>query len=336
MGAMPYAPFAAQHAPRTSFLLADAGLSPRLLRPASASRPPPATRLRAWCALLCAATLALAGGCAGRPQAPILDQPSGSAAAATPARLDAVLPADVLLLGEQHSAKAHHDIEQQVIAVLATRGLLAAVALEMSDVGLSTAKLQPRATDEQVRRALHWNDKAWPWAAYGPAVMSAVHAGVPVLGANLPAAQIQASMADRKLDTRLPGPALKAQQQSIRIGHCNLLPENQITPMTRVQIARDIAMADTLGQLVLAGKVVVLLTGSGHADHNLGVPQHLPADLRVKAVRLLAADPADPAGNAIVGPLSGFDSVWMTPALPPTDDCAGLKAQLAPHVNDLR
>ena len=98
--------------------------------------------------------------------------------------------------------------------------------------------------------------KAWPWQDYGPAVMTAVRAGVPVLGANLPRDQMPASMNDSKLDVQLPGPALKAQQQAIRIGHCNLLPESQITPMTRVQIARDITMADTIHQLVFPGKTV--------------------------------------------------------------------------------
>lgn len=37
--------------------------------------------------------------------------------------------------------------------------------------------------------------------------------------------------------------------------------------MTRIQIAKDITMADTVHQLLLPGKTVVLLTGNGHADH---------------------------------------------------------------------
>lgn len=272
--------------------------------------------------MLCAATLALAGGCAGRPELPIIELSSGGPAALTSARLDALLPADVLLIGERHDAKEHQQIEQQVIARLAARGLLAAVALEMAEVGASTARLKPSATDEQARRALKWDNKDWPWAAYGPAVMTAVRAGVPVLGANLPRSQLADSMTDRQLDSRLPGPALKAQQQALRIGHCGLLPESQITPMTRAQIARDITMANTLHQLAFPGKVVVLLAGSGHADRHLGVPQHLQAGLHVKAVRLQADASAHEA--------DAFDSVWITPAVPAFDDCADAKAQLAP------
>lgn len=231
------------------------------------------------------------------------------------------MPADVLLVGEQHDAPAHHEIEQQIVSSLASRGLLAAVALEMAEVGVSTAQLKPSSTEAQARRALKWDDKAWPWTAYGPAVMTAVRAGVPVLGANLPRDQMPASMNDNKLDGQLSGPALKAQQQGIRLGHCNLLPESQITPMTRIQIAKDITMADTIHQLLLPGKTVVLLTGNGHADRTLGVPQHLRADVKAKSLQLRAGD------GATTDRPNAFDGVWPTPALPETDYCAELKAQ---------
>ena len=62
--------------------------------------------------------MALAAGCASRPEAPILQAP-GSADAQTSARLDALLPADVLILGEQHDAAQHQQIEQQVVAARA-------------------------------------------------------------------------------------------------------------------------------------------------------------------------------------------------------------------------
>ena len=266
--------------------------------------------------------LALISGCIGRPVSPILEPAGGTlaAATATAAWVDALLPADALLIGEQHDAAGHQQIEQQVVAHLAGRGLLAALALEMADAGASTAKLKPTSTEQQVQHALKWNDKGWPWAAYGPAVMTAVRAGVPVLGANLPSAQVRSSMGDAKLDTQLPGPALKAQQQLIRIGHCNLLPESQITPMTRVQIAKDRAMAQTIEDVALPGKVVVLLAGNGHVNRQLGVPQHLPATLHAKAVHLRAGNATDKD--------SAFDSTWPTPALPDKDYCAGLKEQL--------
>lgn len=193
----------------------------------------------------------------------------------------AASPTDILLLGEQHDAPEHQQLHRRAIEALARQGRLAAVALEMAEQGTSTAGLPTDASEAAVRTALRWEDAAWPWQSYGPAVMAAVAAGVPVIGANLPRPSLRPAMADATLDALLPGPALKAQQQAIREGHCQLLPEAQIAPMTRVQIARDRAMARTLSQAAVAGKTVVLLAGAAHVDPALGVPQHLPAALRV-------------------------------------------------------
>lgn len=194
------------------------------------------------------------------------------------------LPADALLLGEQHDAPAHQRLHRDTVHELARRGQLAALALEMADRGVSTAGLPPQADEAAVQRALGWSDRAWPWAAYAPAVMAAVRAGVPVLGANLPRQEMAATMNDESLDSLLPPPALARQREAIRVGHCDLLPPTRIAPMARIQIARDRAMANTVSEAVRPGRTVVLLAGSGHVDEALGVPQHLPPTLKARAV----------------------------------------------------
>ena len=266
--------------------------------------------------LACIVSLSLAGCAVGHGA-------TSASASELQTRLDAWLPADVLLLGEQHDAPEHQTLEQQIVETLAARGVLAAVSLEMADSGDSTAALTPAASEEHTRIALRWNNDAWPWASYGPAVMSAVRAGVPVLGANLPRAQMRSNMADEQLDQRLPALALAEQQKLIRQGHCDLLPESQITPMTRIQIAKDRRMADTVQAAVRPGLVVMLITGSVHADKQLGVPQHLPPDLLVKSIRLRSGTKG--------GEHESFDYVWLTPATPDKDYCAGLAKQLSPR-----
>jgi uncharacterized iron-regulated protein len=230
-------------------------------------------------ALLLAATLA---GCASLP----------------PAAHDA-LPADALLLGEQHDAPQHQRLHRDTVRALAARGQLAALALEMAEQGSSTQGLARGADEAAVREALRWNEQAWPWAPYGPTVMAAVRAGVPVLGANLRRAQMRAAMADTSLDTRLAPEALARQHEAIRSGHCGLLPQTQIAPMARIQLARDRAMAQTVSQAVQESKTaggtqrtVVLLAGAAHVDPALGVPRHLPEGLRAQAVSWPAAPPA--------------------------------------------
>ena len=233
-------------------------------------------------------------------------------------------PADVLLLGEQHDAPEHQRIERDVIKSLAANGHLGAVVIEMAEQGATTANVKRSAGEDEVRDALHWDENAWPWLAYGQAVMAAVRAGVPVVGANLPRTGLRDAMADASLDGQLPGPALKAQQQAIRLGHCGLLPEGQIAPMTRMQIARDVAMARTVADMAVPGKTTVMLSGSAHADRSLGVPLHLPVSLTVHSVRLLAA-------GGTTGPkFETFDTVWPTSPAPERDYCADLQRTRQP------
>ncbi|HEY2254472.1 MAG TPA: ChaN family lipoprotein [Variovorax sp.] len=245
--------------------------------------------------------------------------PSPPSAEASPAqRVAALLPADAVLLGEQHDAPEHQAIERETVQLLAGRLQLAALAIEMAEQGNGTGYLAATASETQVRTALAWDDKGWPWSAYGPVVMAAVQAGVPVVGANLPRERMRDAMADVSLDAQLSDAARKAQREAVRSGHCNLLPEAQIVPMTRIQIARDRAMAQTIVQARVPGKTVLLVSGAGHGNKAVGVPQLLPTDLVVKVVQLQAGQ----AGGTGAG---SYDAVWRTPALPEKDYCAALR-----------
>lgn len=208
-----------------------------------------------------------------------------SACATAPsASLDALLPADAVLLGEQHDAEQHQEAHLAAVQSLASRGMLAALALEMAEQGVTTSGLPRDADDAAVRAALRWNEEAWPWKAYGPAAMAAVKAGVPVLGANLPRARMRASMADTQLDTLLKPDAFEQQRKTMADGHCGLLPESQLVPMARIQVARDRAMAQTVAGAARPGQTVLLVAGAGHVDTALGVPQHLPPTLKSRSL----------------------------------------------------
>jgi uncharacterized iron-regulated protein len=242
-------------------------------------------------------------------------------------RLDALLPTRALLLGEQHDASEHQRIARALVQTLAGRSALAAVVLEMLPAGISSAQLPRDSTEAAMQRALGWNEGAWPWAAYGPVVMAAVQAGVPVLGGNLPDQQMRAQMARSELDGRLAPAALAEQQQLMRQGHCGLLPESQIVPMARIQIARDLSLAATLeAAMRQAGpqQLVLMLSGSVHADKRLGVPAHLPPELAVRSVRLLAGGPSGQAGQGSQNE-GLFDAHWPTAPAPPIDHCAALR-----------
>lgn len=281
------------------------------------SSPPPLHPCRAilWLAL---ATLT---ACAG-PGTTAIKTASHETAYAWPERLQTLMPADVLLLGEKHDAPDHQRLQREAVQWLAAHGQLAALVMEMAERGQSTAGLAPNATEVQVQAALQWKDAAWPWKAYGPVAMAAVAAGVPVLGGNLPRADMRAAMAETVWDKHLPRPALERQYIALREGHCGLLPEAQIAPMARIQIARDASMARTAREARRPGQTVLLVAGGGHVLRSLGVPTHWPADLKSKIALAQAGQTPSAIENEA-------DAIISTPDLPPQDHCAALRRQWA-------
>jgi uncharacterized iron-regulated protein len=238
------------------------------------------------------------------------------------ARLRGLAGAAVLLLGEQHDAPDHQRLAVDVVQALAHTGQLAGVVMEMLPIGRSSRAISPSAGADEIQQTLAWDNGAWPWTAYADIVTAAVRAGVPVLGGDLPRHQLREAMSRTDLDRRLPPAALARQMQWMREGHCQLLPESQILPMARMQIARDISLAQACVQVARTarpGQTVLLICGSVHADKALGVPQHLPDDLISRSVRLI--------GRGVDAGDGQFDAHWLTEPGPVTDHCAALREQ---------
>jgi len=153
--------------------------------------------------------------------------------------------------------------------------------------------------------------------------MAAVRHGVPVLGANLPRSAMRSAMTDVAWDRHLAAAALEQQRDDIRSGHCDLLPASQIAPMTRIQIARDAAMAATITGAAQPGKTVLLIAGAAHVLRATGVPTHLPRTLETRVV-------LEVAGSAVEPRRLYADHLWRTAAVPFKDHCAGLQQKLTP------
>src|SRR3990167_3088699 len=140
-----------------------------------------------WCAVL-----------AGEAGAPPQPTPTAVSEAEDPgqqagALLTRLMPTPLLLVGEQHDAPEHQALQRELVQQLAARRQLSALVLEMSEAGTHTTDLPSQASETQVREALRWSGDqgGWPWSTYAPVVMAAVRAGVPVLGGNLPRADIR-------------------------------------------------------------------------------------------------------------------------------------------------
>ncbi|MEX8193817.1 ChaN family lipoprotein [Comamonas guangdongensis] len=260
----------------------------------------------------------LLGGCALQANLPAADQP-------WPQTLSQWRDASLILLGEQHDQAAHHRWEADTVRSLTAQGRLAAVVVEMAAAGGSTRALPAGASEEEVKAALLWEQGGgWPWQDYGPVVMSAVRAGVPVLGGNLPRTQMKTAMAETRYDSHLSQAGWQLQLDAIKSGHCGLLPESQFAPMARVQLARDETMAGVAATAVrdLAGpgRSVLLIAGRGHVRADIGVPTWLPAGLSVK-VAIAQSDLAPDAGQMKA------DKLLTLPGSAAEDQCTQLRQQ---------
>lgn len=253
----------------------------------------------------------------------------------SPAQLcDACAAATLCLLGEQHDHPDHHAVQAWIVTALAAQGRLAAVALEMADAGKRFDG--PRdASAAAVRAALDWNDAGWPWRLYAAPVMAAVRAGVPVVGVNLPQGQMSAVMQQARWDDSVPGAVRERIIREVIDSHCGLLPAAQAPAMARIQLARDDSMAAHSLALAQPGKTVALLTGSFHADRNVGIAQHIaaqsaqiPPDVARPPVLFSLLLLGLSGEDTPVAVPAGYDAVWFTPGTPPRDHCAELRAQL--------
>ena len=248
---------------------------------------------------------------------------AGCASSSAPARdwtqqLQRWSDAPIVLLGEQHDAVAHQAWQQATVEQLAKQERLAALVIEMAPRAGSTANLPRDASEDAVQQALQWQDAAWPWPRYRGLVMAAVRAGVPVLGGNLPRADMKQAMRNENLDTHLPPEGWQRQLDAIREGHCGLLPDTQLAPMARIQLARDASMAEAARAAVKIGKTVLLVAGRGHVLRGVGIPSWLPEATGAKVA-------VAQAGETSVAQASDVDWLQKTDALPAKDHCAELR-----------
>jgi uncharacterized iron-regulated protein len=231
--------------------------------------------------------------------------------------------AELILLGEQHDASEHQELARLSVEALASKQALSALVLEMADAGVSTEGMPIESSEAAVRARLKWNEAGWPWSRYGPIVMQAVRAGVPVVGSNLPRSAMAAVMADDSWDNKLPSTVLAGHRERMIQGHCGLLPESQVPAMARIQVARDERMAQTASTWMRSGKSVLLLAGAEHVKKDRGIPLLLDAKSKGKvAVVWMQAATAVKKDSALA------DLDWQTPPVPFKDYCADMKKSM--------
>ena len=250
---------------------------------------------------------------------------------ASPAAADVITPADfadlaaadVVILGEIHDNPAHHANQAVAVAALAPK----AIVFEMLTPDQAALVPDDRTDAARLEAVLGWNASGWPdFAMYHPIFTAAPNARI--YGGDLPAGATKLAVrsgaaAGFGADAALYGLAqpLDPEDQSARQleqaeAHCYQLPASMLPGMVQVQRLRDAGFARAVVQAMRdTGGPVVVITGTGHARTDTGMPVPLRAaapNLRVLSIGQFEADP---------GPDAPYDHWLVTPALPREDPC---------------
>ena len=202
------------------------------------------------------------------------------AATRLPATADALAEsmrgARVVLLGEVHDNGVQHALRAEALRKLVQSGARPAIAFEQFDRGAQEAIDRARRERPRRHRLRHRASQGRAELALGD--VQAVHRARarvrPADRGGEPRTRRRHEDGDvgnggRRAARRL----LRAQEEAVRKGHCDLLPQEAIPGMARAQVARDRTLAQAIAPYAASG--VVLLTGNGHARKDMGVAHWL-------------------------------------------------------------
>jgi uncharacterized iron-regulated protein len=238
--------------------------------------------------------------------------------------------ADVVVLGEVHDNALHHAHQAFAVAAMQPKALVFEM-LTPEKAALVTP--QNRGDAAVLGAALGWADSGWPdFSLYHPIFAAAPAARV--FGGDLPRQAVRDAMTKGAAAVFGPDAAryglatpLAAADQAAREAeqdavHCNALPADLLAGMVQAQRLRDAALARAV-VLAMAetGGPVAVITGTGHARRDQGVPASLALAAPGLSVLSIGQTEADP------GPDAPYDLWLVTPPVDRGDPCAAFGLQ---------
>lgn len=235
--------------------------------------------------------------------------------------------ADVVILGEVHDNPAHHTTQARVIARLQPAALVFEMLSPEAAAALDGVDRDDAAA---MAAALEWEGSGWPdFTLYHPLFQAAPDAAV--LGAAVPPDDLRRAMRDGAaavmgdaaarfgLDQPLSDSEQTAREALQARAHCDALPDALLPGMVAAQRLRDAAFARAaLQALDRHGPPVVVITGTGHARRDWGIPAAIAR--AAPGVVVAALGQGEPDGAA--PPPGSFDAYVIAPPPERGDPCA--------------
>lgn len=240
--------------------------------------------------------------------------------------IDAAMDSDVVIVGETHDNPHHHQLQAEIAAAINAGGLAFEMVPESAEEAVNAAR-RNGVTREALGALLEWSDSGWPdWGMYAPifeAVPEAYVAGGEIdremaRKARADGADSVFADADRfGLSEPLPEELHASLVQELIDSHCGMIPRHVAVSMAETQRLRDASFAAAaLRALKKGGAPVVVITGSGHARLDRGIPYYL--ERAAPDLKIVSVDLTEQHGETI----GHYDHVIRTDAVERDDPCA--------------
>lgn len=261
--------------------------------------------------------------------------------------LHRIKQADIVLIGETHDNRLHHQRQQQLLQHLLDAGHRPALVMEQIDMTQQTRIDALQADDadkaEQLSALVNFGNRQ----DYRGLLESALEYALPVVAANISRQALRPVIRNGlvEYDTqRIQQLGLEAVWNDSRQRylydhmkgvHCGMLRDELRVTLSQAQRLRDAVMVDNTLPYLQQG--VVVITGRDHARNDIGMPLYFAlkaADKRRLAIGLVevSAGKDDPAFYQSMSATeqAPYDVIWFTPRMPREDPCAGFdKHQMA-------
>ncbi|MEN8205551.1 MAG: ChaN family lipoprotein [Pseudomonadota bacterium] len=275
--------------------------------------------------------------------------------------------AQVIYLGETHDNTHHHELQKQIIQQLLQRGRRPAIGFEFFSVeqtpylmqyvqegplpkGSGTGKLR----ETQLRKQLGWTERPDPsWSAYFSLIKIARDNQLPVFGADLPKAmryrlgrvdvnELTAIERTQLVNTGFEDAAYRQLMfEKFTRAHCGWNDPVVLQRLYDTWLLRNDAMAHSVAVMVKTrgGEPVVMILGSGHVQHDMGVyervgyllPDVVQFNLGFKEVARQPMDLGEYIKSSEIegtGFLPDHEYFWFTQRLSYDDPCHRFRQKL--------
>ncbi len=248
----------------------------------------------------------------------------------SPASIEALSAADVVIIGEIHPNLEHRENQAAVVALVEPAGLV----FEMIDIGQGAAFREGYGGEDRQEFLERIQEGAFGWKSLGQylTILDAMPEAQ-VFGAASPREDVRRTVADgaaavfgdsaKRYGLSDPLPEVQqTEREALQMeAHCNALPEQMLGGMVEAQRFRDAVFAQRIIEAhEQTGGPIVMITGNGHAREDWGVPASL--ELAAPTLKVLSIGQFEVADAALP-----FAIRIKTAPFDEGDPCASFKSK---------